>query len=97
MAALPFNRNLSCSDKVLLTGSSGFSSSLTVLRLPWGISSMSPIETPSTTKPIPNSNEGSRRCLIGCTEAEVYRSSIKQRGRGMGYRGEGAEVRGGHN
>lgn len=47
MAALLLNRNISCSDKVQLTGSSGFSSILAVPGPPWGISSMPPIETPS--------------------------------------------------
>lgn len=60
MTALPLYTNLSCSDKALLTGGPGFSSSLAVPGVPWGISSMPPIETPSVTQPILYSNDGAQ-------------------------------------
>lgn len=96
MAALPLNRNLSCSDKVLLTGSSGFSSSLAVPGLPWGISSMPPTETPSATQPIPYSNDATHCCLIGrkVTEVSSPRSSV---GAVQGLEEEGLMLGSGHN
>ncbi|KAK2824133.1 hypothetical protein Q5P01_021308 [Channa striata] len=78
--SLALKRNLSCSDKVQLTSSSGFSSNLAVPGLPWGISSMPPIETPSATQPILYSNDGTRCCLIGCKEAEALFISVWQAG-----------------
>lgn len=68
--------------------------------LPWGISSMPPIETPSATQPIPYSNDGSHCSLIGCDGAEVSspRSKIEQRGHGIGFGGGGGGDAGsGHN
>lgn len=79
MAVLPLNRNLSCLDKVPLTGSSGFSSSRAVPGLPWGISSMPPIETPRATQPIPYSNDATHCALIGCKEAEVSFAKVQDR------------------
>lgn len=86
VAAQPLNTNLSCSDKALLTGSSGFSGSLAVAGLPWGISSMPPAETPSAES-ITYSNDGTRCSLIGYKAAEVSlpRSKLDQRGRDMWF------------
>ena len=86
MAALPLNRNLSCSDKVLLTGSSGFNSSLAVPGLPWGISSMRPIGTPSATQPIPYSNDATHCSLIGCKGGWVELAKVQDWAAWVRYR-----------
>ncbi|CAJ1067773.1 Netrin receptor UNC5B-b%2C partial [Xyrichtys novacula] len=78
-AASPPNRNLSCSDKVPLTGGSGFSSRRAAPGLPWGISSMPPVETPSDAQPIPYSNDATHCALIGCEEAEVSSAKVQDR------------------